>query len=293
VALLPQREEYCGSDLACRDARPAAARQGGRRLPLRQGPEWPRGIAWRLFTIRAKRQRWLGPRKPLHRSAVIRGFELEGMMNDRRLTILLIVAAGMGLAAGRLLWGPPIFGRGGGSGADLRPVGSTGTAGRWAAEVPIEAVAAERRVVLPVSRLPSSGGKTEPRRLLGQGHSERDLWSFVEKARRRSVPEPPAGTMPLAPPALLASSSAGSSPSASDARADGAPLPWIYLGRFGPRQRPIAVFIDRELREAVRAVRQGDALASGLVVDWIGLESVDVRRVGSPGRPSVRMAAGK
>lgn len=212
-------------------------------------------------------------------------------MNDRRTTILLMIAAGMGFAAGWLLWGPPVVKRGGGSTDELRPGGTTGASASRAA-TPIDSGAGERMRVWNVSRLPAGGGGGEPRRLLGRGHSERDLWSFGE-TRRRSLPEPPSGTMPLAEPASAASSSVGSSPPGPDARADGAPLPWIYLGRFGPRQRPIAVFVDRGRREGVRAVRQGDALASGFVVDWIGLESVDVRRVDFPGRPSVRLAAGQ
>src|SRR5258708_16277375 len=216
-------------------------------------------------------------------------------MDDRRTTILLVIAAGMGFAAGSLVWGPAAVARGGGSGAERRPAVPIGAlAGRAAAETPLAGETGGRGEAWAVSPLRVGGGGGGQRRLLTSGSSARDLWSFGETAGRGSSSGLRSGAVPFAPATSSAPSPAGSPPaSIPDVQPDAAPLPWIYLGRFGPRHRPIAVFADRQRRAGVRDVPRGGVLENAFVVDWIGLESGEVGRLGVPDRPSVRLAAGQ
>lgn len=62
-----------------------------------------------------------------------------------------------------------------------------------------------------------------------------------------------------------------------------------YLGSFGPRERPIAVFTDGD---AIYNAVEGDVLEGQFVVANIGFESVDLGYVEFPDEPPARLAVG-
>jgi hypothetical protein len=61
-----------------------------------------------------------------------------------------------------------------------------------------------------------------------------------------------------------------------------------YLGSFGPRARPIAVFADTGGANVYNA-REGDTLEGKFIVQRIGYESVDLAFVGYPDVPAQRL----
>ena len=62
-----------------------------------------------------------------------------------------------------------------------------------------------------------------------------------------------------------------------------------YLGTFGMKQQPIAVFVrGNDIFNAV----SGDVLDGAFIVDSIGFESVELKFVNFPNEPAHRLAAG-
>jgi len=61
-----------------------------------------------------------------------------------------------------------------------------------------------------------------------------------------------------------------------------------FLGSFGPRRRPIAVFVDEDGSNIYNA-REGDTLQDQFVVAKIGYESVDIGFVDFPDVPTRRL----
>ncbi|HXU45791.1 MAG TPA: hypothetical protein VN783_09705 [Thermoanaerobaculia bacterium] len=68
------------------------------------------------------------------------------------------------------------------------------------------------------------------------------------------------------------------------------PITFHYLGTFGPKNRPIAVFSDG--KDIVNA-REGEILRGKFVVAKIGYESVDIKFVDFPDVPAQRLAVGR
>ncbi len=67
------------------------------------------------------------------------------------------------------------------------------------------------------------------------------------------------------------------------------PVDVVYLGSFGPRHRPLAVFSDgSDIYNAL----QGDVLKEKFIVEQVGYESVDLGFVGFPDAPPQRLAVG-
>lgn len=67
------------------------------------------------------------------------------------------------------------------------------------------------------------------------------------------------------------------------------PVTLVFLGTFGPREAPIAVFSDRE---AIYNARQGDVIEKLFIVRQIGYESVDLGFVGFPEDVTHRLGVG-
>ncbi len=110
----------------------------------------------------------------------------------------------------------------------------------------------------------------------------RDPFRFGELPR--PAPPPPMPTVeddPVLPaPAASLPAPAGSQPPAVDV---------VYLGSFGLRHRPLAVFSDGS---DIYNAFQGDVLKEKFIVEQVGYESVDLGFVGFPDAPSQRLAAG-
>ena len=67
------------------------------------------------------------------------------------------------------------------------------------------------------------------------------------------------------------------------------PIDVIYLGSFGPRYRPLAVFSDgNDIYNAL----EGDVVKEKFIVEQVGYESVDLGFVGFPDAPLQRLAVG-
>lgn len=82
---------------------------------------------------------------------------------------------------------------------------------------------------------------------------------------------------------------------ASRAAADAArPKPPVfslkYLGRFGPPNRPIAVFTDGN---DILNVQQGEVIQGKFLLSQVGLESVEIRFVDFPNEPAQRLPIGR
>jgi hypothetical protein len=100
----------------------------------------------------------------------------------------------------------------------------------------------------------------------------RDPWRFQDPPLRKSLP--PKDTPILTPPAQQ--------PSVQSQPAAALPaLTLEYLGSFGPREKRIAVLSDGKRTFNALA---GDVIDGRFIVERIGYESVEIRRVGIPGR---------
>jgi hypothetical protein len=67
------------------------------------------------------------------------------------------------------------------------------------------------------------------------------------------------------------------------------PIPYTYLGRFGPRNRPIAVLAEGE---AIHNVLLGDVLDGKFRLVEIGYESIELEYVDFPDVPAARLPVG-
>jgi hypothetical protein len=59
-----------------------------------------------------------------------------------------------------------------------------------------------------------------------------------------------------------------------------------YLGKFGPEERPIAVFTDGK---NILNVQEGEVIQDKFIVSQIGIESVEIQFVGFPNWPPQRL----
>ena len=112
----------------------------------------------------------------------------------------------------------------------------------------------------------------------------RDPFQFAAAPPPKPAPTPPPTPAPNpAPPRPTVQ------PQPTPAGPQPPPVDVVYLGRFGPSTRPIAVFSDgKEIFNAL----EGGVLKGHFVVDKIGYESADLKFVGFPDAPSKRLAVG-
>lgn len=163
----------------------------------------------------------------------------------------------------------------------------------------------------PVGRIPGAGRQTKPpvEEILDlkvadlEPHPHeykvgRDPWRFVNPP----PPPPPAPPQPrrLTPEELRAQREAEEllrqrqAEAARKAAEEAArPKPPVfalkYLGRFGPADRPIAVFTDGK---DILNVQQGEVIQGKFLLSQVGLESVEIRFVDFPKEPAQRLPIG-
>ncbi len=128
----------------------------------------------------------------------------------------------------------------------------------------------------------------------------RDPWRFV-----LPPPPPPAPTPPPPRPLtaaeieaqrqaemLLAQQRAAAAAAAAAEAAKPKPPPFTlqYLGKFGPEERPLAVFTDGK---NILNVQEGEVIQDKFIVSQIGLESVEIQFVGFPNWPPQRLPVGR
>ena len=68
------------------------------------------------------------------------------------------------------------------------------------------------------------------------------------------------------------------------------PFTLQYLGKFGPEERPIAVFTDGK---NILNVQEGEVIQGKFIVGQIGFESVEIQFVGFPNWPPQRLPVGR
>jgi hypothetical protein len=130
----------------------------------------------------------------------------------------------------------------------------------------------------------------------------RDPWHFAEPP-----PPPPAPPIPPPPPLtaeqlraqreaeeLLRRQQEEAARLAAEEEARPKPPPFTlkYIGRFGPADRPIAVFTDADGKEILN-VQQGERIQGKFILSQIGLESVEIRFVDFPNVPAQRLPIGR
>jgi hypothetical protein len=181
------------------------------------------------------------------------------MTSSRRQVLLLVLLVGsfLALLAQRFVTfgGAAVFG--GGSGPD------------FSAALRAEVSALE------LERLSRAGGEYTP---------GRDPWRFAEPpAPPRQEPlavVQPVRVEPAEPAPAIAAVPPRPQPPAIDVQ---------YLGRFGPKTRPIAVFVDQD-GQTLYNMLEGEVLKGKFEVAQIGLESVQIAFVGFPDAPPARLA---
>jgi hypothetical protein len=211
-------------------------------------------------------------------------------VNEGRTKLLLAVLGIVALFA-VWQWIGPALGIGGGKDAgggrddsgDFAPMGRVGRLGRTTARPQVEEV-----VDLRIGELGGTARDYKP---------GRDPWRYV-------LP-PPSPTPPPPPP-----------PSAEDiarqreaeerlrqmqAAQEAARLKEIntpkpppftlqYLGKFGPEERPLAVFTDGK---NILNVQEGEVIQGKFIVGQIGMESVEIQFVDFPNWPPQRLPVGR
>jgi hypothetical protein len=113
----------------------------------------------------------------------------------------------------------------------------------------------------------------------------RDPFRYERLPTLAPPPPPPPPPRPDRRSALAAAA-------AARAAAAGPATPSIgvrFLGSFGNEKRRLAVFSDGE---TITNAMEGDTVQGRLIVDKIGLESVDLRFVERPDLPAERLAVG-
>jgi hypothetical protein len=171
------------------------------------------------------------------------------------LLFLLLAVAVVGLLARQLV---------GSAGSSVFGVGNGG---------PDFARALDTEVMdLDLERLERGGAELSP---------GRDPWRF-------SQPPPP----PVAPPPVVQPVRVDPPPrpvAAVPPRPRPPAIEFQFLGRFGPKRRPIAVFLDQDGETLYNAL-EGDVLKGRFQVAQIGLESVQIAFVGFPDEPPTKLA---
>ena len=164
--------------------------------------------------------------------------------------------------------------------------------------------------ITTVGRIPGAGRETKPpveevldlrvADLQARPHDYRpgrDPWRFPEP------PQPPPPPPPPPPTAAqiraqqeeaerLRQMQEEAARRAAELAAIPKPPPFTlkYLGKFGPEERPIAVFTNGK---DILNVQQGEVIEGKFIVSQIGFESVEIRFVGFPNEPSQRLPVGR
>lgn len=211
-------------------------------------------------------------------------------MNEGRTKLLLAVLGIVALFAA-WQWIGPALGIGGGKdtgggrddSGDFAPMGRVGRLGRTAARPQVEEV-----VDLRIGELGGTARDYKP---------GRDPWRYV-------LPPPPPTPPPPPPPSAediarqreaeerLAQARAAQLAAEAAERAKPKPPPFTlqYLGKFGPEERPIAVFTDGK---NILNVQQGEVIQGKFIVGQIGMESVEIQFVDFPNWPPQRLPVGR
>lgn len=211
-------------------------------------------------------------------------------MNEGRTKVLLAALGILALFAA-WQWVGPALGIGGGEEAvggrddsgEFRPMGRAGNLGRTAARPQVDEV-----VDLRIAELGGTARDYKP---------GRDPWRFV-------IPPPPPAPPPPPPPSpadlarqreaeeRMAQARAAQLAAEAAERAKPRPPPFTlqYLGKFGPGERPIAVFTDGK---NILNVQEGEVIKGQFIVGQIGFESVEIQFVGFPDWPPQRLPVGR
>lgn len=124
----------------------------------------------------------------------------------------------------------------------------------------------------------------------------RDPWRFYDPPQPPPTPPKPPSKEELERLRLAAEEAARQAALRAQAAAEEARRPkppqvtFGYLGSFGPTARRIAVLSDGA---NIWNAREGDIVEGKFEVAKIGLESVDIKFVGFPDTPPLRLAVGK
>lgn len=161
-----------------------------------------------------------------------------------------------------------------------------------------------------VGRIPGAGRETKPvveevldlqvADLRPEGHDYRpgrDPWRFPEPPPPPPPPPPPAPTAEQiraqreAEERLRAQQMEAARLAAEEAARPKPPQFTLkYVGKFGPANRPIAVFTDGT---EILNVQQGEVIQGKFIVSQIGYESVEIRFVDFPNVPPQRLPIGR
>jgi len=208
-------------------------------------------------------------------------------VNEGR-TKMLLAALGIVVLFAAWQWIGPALGMGGGEAiggrddsGDFQPMDRVGGLGQVPERPQVEEV-----VDLRVAELGGTARDFRP---------GRDPWRFVAPP-----PPPPAPTPPPPPPPrpltaaeiearrqaqlLLEQQRAAAAAKAAEPKPPQFTLQ--YLGKFGPEERPIAVFTDGK---TILNVQEGEVIEDKFIVSQIGIESVEIQFVGFPNWPPQRL----
>lgn len=212
-------------------------------------------------------------------------------MNESRTKFLLAVLGLLLLYLGWHYLGPSGGGIGDGGVGGSNDLGNMNPVGR----------VAQRETKPPVEEIVD----LKVAELQPQSHEYRvgrDPWRFAE-------PPPPPPPPPVRPPAPLTEEQLRAQREAEEllrrqqeeaarlaaeeaARPKPPPFTLKYIGRFGPADRPIAVFTDPDGKEILN-VQQGETIQGEFILSQVGLESVEIRFVKFPNVPAQRLPIGR
>jgi len=213
-------------------------------------------------------------------------------VNQGRTKMLLAVLGVVALFAA-WQWIGPALGMGGGEeiggrddSGDFQPMGRTGNLGRTAERPLVEEV-----VDLRIAELGGTARDYRP---------GRDPWRFKVPPPPPTPPPPPPPKPPTAAELrareeaarLLAEQQAAANAARLAEMNKPKPPPFTlqYLGKFGPEERPIAVFTDGK---NILNVQEGEVIQGKFIVGQIGFESVEIQFVDFPNWPSQRLPVGR
>jgi hypothetical protein len=213
-------------------------------------------------------------------------------VNQGRTKMLLAILGVVALFAA-WQWIGPVLGMGGGEeiggrddSEDFAPAGQVGNLGRTSERPVVEEV-----VDLRIAELGGTARDFKP---------GRDPWRFVLPPPPPPAPTPPP-PKPLTAAEIKAREEAERLLAEQRAAAEAARLAEInrpkpppftlqYLGKFGPEERPIAVFTDGK---NILNVQEGEVIQGKFIVGQIGFESVEIQFVDFPNWPSQRLPVGR
>jgi hypothetical protein len=213
-------------------------------------------------------------------------------VNEGR-TKMLLAVLGIVVLFAAWHWVGPAMGMGGGEevggkddSGDFAPMGRVGALGQTAERPQVEEV-----VDLRIAELGGTARDYKP---------GRDPWRFVAPPPPPPAPTPPP-PKPLSEAELrareaaekrLAEMRAAAAAAAAAKAAEPQPPQFTlqYLGKFGPPERPIAVFTDGK---NILNVQEGEVIQDRFIVGQIGFESVEIQFVGFPNWPPQKLPVGR